>query len=125
MEDKITLCGDNCSYCPRFIAKTEEELKRVAELWYRIGLRDHIVPLVEIACEGCSSHKTCTYHLVECIKEHNVNKCKECSDFPCDKLNSMLERSREYQEICKQCCSKKEYEALEKAFFHKEENLKK
>ena len=39
MENRITLCGDNCTYCPRFLAKTEEELQEVAKLWYRVGLR--------------------------------------------------------------------------------------
>ena len=36
-----------------------------------------------------------------------------------------LERSREYQKKCKSVCSKEEYAALEKAFFDKENNLKK
>ena len=27
MEEKITLCGDNCIECPRYNAHTEEELK--------------------------------------------------------------------------------------------------
>ncbi len=61
MENRITLCGDNCTYCPRFLAKTKEELQEVANLWYRVGLRDHVVSTAEIACEGCSSHKTFTY----------------------------------------------------------------
>ena len=38
MEEKITLCGDNCIECPRYNAHTEEELKAVAELWYKVGL---------------------------------------------------------------------------------------
>ena len=37
MENMITLCGDNCSKCPRFLAQTDEELKAVAELWFRVG----------------------------------------------------------------------------------------
>ncbi|MCI7099726.1 MAG: hypothetical protein MR966_12670 [Lachnospiraceae bacterium] len=34
MEEKITLCGDNCIECPRYIAHSEEELQKVSELWY-------------------------------------------------------------------------------------------
>ena len=94
MEDKITLCGDNCKYCPRYLINTEEEAKQVAELWYRVGWRDHIVTPDEIRCGGCSSHKQCTYGLVTCIKEHKVEKCNQCSDFPCDKLHSMIQRSK-------------------------------
>lgn len=49
---KITLCGDNCIECPRYNAHSEEELRNVAELWYRMGWRDHIVSNEEIKCEG-------------------------------------------------------------------------
>ena len=30
--EKITLCGDNCLECPRYLAKTEDELAAAAEL---------------------------------------------------------------------------------------------
>lgn len=44
--------------------------------------------------------------------------------FPCDKTMDMLECSKKYQETCK-VCSEDEYVALEKAFFDKENNLRK
>lgn len=99
MEEKITLCGGNCIECPRYNAHSDEELRNVAELWYRVGWRDHVVSNEEIRCEGCSSHKQCTYHLVECTKEHNVDKCNQCAEFPCEKISSMLERSKAYHKI--------------------------
>lgn len=74
MEGKITLCGDICIECPRYNAHSEEGLRKVAELWYRVGWRVHIVPNEEIKCTGCSFHKQCTYHLVECTKENNLRK---------------------------------------------------
>lgn len=123
--EKITLCGDNCLECPRYLAKTDEELKKVAELWYRIGWRATIVPINEIRCSGCSSHKRCTYELVECVREHSVEKCNQCLEFPCKKIDTMLQRSLDYQRKCKELCSQEEYEMLEKSFFNKEENLKK
>lgn len=70
LEEKITLCGDNCIACPRYNAHSKEELEQVAKLWYRVGWRNRIVSADEIACGGCSSHKQCTYGLVACIKEH-------------------------------------------------------
>ena len=79
----------------------------------------------EIACTGCSSHKVCTYGLVDCIRKQGVEKCNQCKEFPCDKIEDMLKRSREYQEKCKEVCSEKEYIALKKAFFDKESNLRK
>ena len=125
MEEKITLCGDNCIYCPRYNAKSDDELEKVAELWYRIGFRDKIVSNDEIKCDGCSSHKKCTYNLVECTHNHNVEKCNLCKEFPCGKIRDMLKRSEEYQHRCKKLCSEEEYEMLEKAFFEKEKNLSK
>lgn len=123
--EKITLCGDDCFTCPRYNAHTREELGKVAELWHRVGWRDKVPPPEEMACTGCSSHKQCTYGLVECTKEHHVEKCNQCLCFPCGKLAEMLEKSRESQERCRAVCSPEEYAALEKSFFHKEENLRK
>lgn len=125
MEERITLCGDNCIECPRYNAHSEAELRKVAELWYKVGWRDTVVSNEEIACTGCSSHKTCTYGLVDCTRNHGVEKCNQCGKFPCSKIEDMLKRSREYQEKCRELCSEKEYFALEKAFFDKENNLRK
>lgn len=125
MEDRITLCGDNCIECPRYNAHSEAELRKVAELWYRIGWRDIVVSNEEIACSGCSPHKVCTYGLVDCTRKHGIEKCNRCKEFPCDKITDMLERSKDYQEKCKAVCSEKEYLALEKSFFDKKNNLRK
>lgn len=125
MSEKITLCGDNCLECPRYNAHSDDELKKTAELWYRIGWRNTVVSTEEIACSGCSSHKECTYHLVECVKEHNVEKCGQCAEFPCRKISDMLERSKAYEIKCREVCSEEELEMLTKAFFNKENNLKK
>lgn len=124
MNDKITLCGDNCIYCPRYNARTDDELKRVAELWYKVGWRDKVVSNEEIQCTGCSSHKQCTYRLVDCTKEHGVEKCSQCGEFPCEKIDDMLKRSEQYRRICEKVCTKEEFALLEKAFFDKENNLK-
>lgn len=125
MREKITLCGDNCMECPRYNAHTNEERKAVAELWYKVGWRTCVVSNEEIACSGCTSHKQCTYQLVECTKEHDVNNCNQCTEFPCIKIRDMLERSAEYKRKCKEVCSEEEYMILKKAFFDKENNLRK
>lgn len=125
MDEKITLCGDNCLECPRYNAHSSEELKKTAELWFRIGWREAIVSNEEIACSGCSSHKKCTYRLVECVEAHNVKKCNQCGEFPCGKITDMLERSKKYEEKCREVCSDEELEMLTKAFFNKENNLNK
>lgn len=122
---KITLCGDSCLECPRYTAKSEDELNEVAQLWYRVGFSDKILSNDEIKCSGCSSHKKCTYHLVECINEHGISKCNQCPSFPCNKIESMLDRTDKFEITCKKLCNVKEYDVLSKAFFNKRDNLKK
>lgn len=121
--EKITLCGDNCLECPRYLARSDSELEKVAELWFRVGWRDKIVPIDEIKCCGCSSHKQCTYHLVECTKENNVEKCNQCPQFPCQQIDDMLRRSEEYEKKCREVCTDEEYQMLKSAFFNKDKNL--
>jgi hypothetical protein len=52
MEERITLCGDNCIECPRYNAHTEEELRKIAELWYRVGWRESVVSNEELYVWG-------------------------------------------------------------------------
>ena len=125
MEQIITPCGDNCSICPRYTAQSPDELQKVAELWYRIGWKDKIVHPEEIKCSGCSSHKLCTYNIIDCINRKNIQKCNQCSDFPCDKIDKMLEKSKQYEKRCKELCSDAEFMILKVAFFEKEINLRK
>ena len=44
----LAACGNDCSACPRFVLppyeKTETELRQTAELWMKIGYREHVVP---------------------------------------------------------------------------------
>ena len=121
---KITLCGDNCLACPRYMARSDEELEKVAELWYRVGWRDKIVSNAEIRCGGCASHKQCIYGLVDCTHKHGANKCNQCFEYPCDKIKDMLGRLEQYKTVCREKCTNEEFNTLSKAFFEKEINLK-
>ena len=124
MTARLSLCGDDCAECPRYKAKTDGELARLAELWLRVGWRDRLMTPDEMRCDGCSPEKPCGYGLNECAKTHSVNGCNSCGRFPCDKTEEILRRSREYENICLERCTKEEYGALKKAFFNKEANLK-
>ena len=46
----------------------------------------NIVSNEEIKFEGCSFHKQCTYHFVECTKAYSVDKCNRCAEFPFEKI---------------------------------------
>ena len=80
MSNRITAaCGNDCAACPRYIKepyqKTEDELRHTAELWLKIGYRDHLVTNEEIACTGCKEDNWCRYNVVKCVKEKNIENC--------------------------------------------------
>ncbi len=59
MEERITLCGDNCMECPRYLARTEKELRAAAELWHRVGWRKIVVSNEDIRCAVISAGGRC------------------------------------------------------------------
>jgi hypothetical protein len=49
----IGICGDNCLFCPRYLATLSgktEELERVKELWARLGLREPSILAQDLIC---------------------------------------------------------------------------
>jgi len=124
MDSMIAPCGNDCSLCPKYTAKTPDELQNAAELWYRIGWNDRIEPFEKVKCSGCSpNRKLCG--IVNCLNERNLQKCNKCIEFPCEKIYTLIQSNKETALKCKEVCSDSEYEILHKAFFEKEENLRK
>lgn len=120
---RITPCGDDCLQCPRYLARTEDELRALAELWHRVGWRESPPPPEEMRCGGCSSHRACAYGLTDCLAAHGKESCAQCGEFPCKRIRGLLEQSKAGQARCRAACTPQEYARLERAFFHKEENL--
>ena len=123
----IAACGNDCAACPRYVAhpyeKTDEELARTAELWMKIGYRDHIVSNEEISCTGCKPENWCRYRIVKCCAERNVANCGACEEYPCAQVKDCFAVTKSFEPQCREVCTKKEYEQLKKAFFEKEKNL--
>ena len=127
MDRILAACGNDCSACPRYTAhpyeKSEEELHRTAELWMKIGYRDHVVSNEEIACTGCKPENWCRYRVVKCCEGKGIKICSSCPEYPCDSIRDCFEGTSSFEPKCRQVCSDAEYAALEKAFFEKEVNL--
>ena len=125
----IAACGNECSACPRYVShpyeKTDQELSHTAELWMKIGYRDHIVSIEEIACTGCKPENWCRYHAVKCCEEKRIKTCAECNEYPCSNIQDCFAVTKSFEPKCRQVCSDQEYEILKRAFFEKEQNLKK
>ncbi len=123
----IAACGNDCSVCPRYnkppYQKTEKELRHTAELWMKIGYRDHVVTNEEIQCTGCKPENWCRYKVVKCTMEHGVDNCGMCPEYPCENIRECFEVTKSFEPMCKKMCTDEEYEIMRKAFFEKEKNL--
>lgn len=127
--DKIlAACGNDCAVCPRYVAppyeKTEEQLQHTAELWMKIGYRDHIVSNEEISCTGCKVDNWCRYKVAACVQEKGIENCGQCELYPCDNMKECFEVTSSFAPSCKQVCTDEEYDTIRRAFFEKEKNLK-
>ena len=129
MKKIIAACGNDCASCPRYVAhpyeKTCEELRHTAELWMKIGYRDHIATTEEISCTGCKPDNWCRYNVVKCCFDKGINTCADCNDYPCINIKECFEVTKSFEPKCLRVCTKEEYQQLKKAFFEKEKNLKK
>src|SRR4030042_3998404 len=123
----IGACGDNCFYCPRYIATqngTADDLEKVKELWVRLELRDPAFPAQDLVCQGCRPENQCAYsELRACARAREMDTCGSCRDYPCERINNAFEQSEIVRTRAIRVCTPEELEALEKAFFSKAINL--
>ena len=126
-EKIIAACGNDCALCPRYVKppyeKTEEALHRTAELWYRIGYRDHVVNNEEIACTGCEKDNWCRYQVASCVINRGIEHCGKCPQYPCEKILECFRVTESFDNACRRTCGDEEYQRMKQAFFEKEKNL--
>lgn len=121
----IAMCGDNCTYCPRYVATESGEhtaLEKVKELWVRLGLRDPDSPVEDMACHGCMPENRCAYSgLRACVRARGHENCGVCEGYPCNLIDGMLDQSKKLKSHAVRVCTQEEMEMLHKAFFLKRE----
>ena len=125
MNEMIGFCGDNCTYCPRYIATQNGvmiELEKVKELWVRLRLRDHDFPAEDMTCNGCSPDNNCAYtELRQCISTKVHQNCGLCDEYPCELLDRAFKKSEKLKSHANKVCTQEEMDILTKAFFSKKE----
>jgi len=123
----IGVCGDNCSYCPRYIAtqnRSANDLEKIKELWVRLGLRDPTFSSRGLACLGCKPNIKCAYsELSTCAHEKVIDNCGLCDAYPCILISKAFERSEKLRTHATRVCTPEEMDTLNKAFFSKKQNL--
>jgi hypothetical protein len=123
----IGICGDDCLYCPRYVATQNGDakaLEEVKELWVRLGLRDPAFPSTDMACLGCGPENKCAYSDIRaCAQEKGTENCGLCQSYPCGLLNAVFKKSENLRSHAARVCTPEEMDALRKAFFSKRQNL--
>jgi hypothetical protein len=121
----IGICGDNCDYCPRYIATKNSrliDLEKVKELWVRLGLRDHDFSVEDMACRGCLPENKCAYVGFRiCVSAKGQENCGLCGEYPCKLINGVFEKSEKLKSHANKVCTQEEMDVLHKAFFSKKE----
>lgn len=121
-----SVCGDDCAVCPRYLARTDEELHQTALFWHQVGWRDRVVSSEEIRCQGCGTRRSCAFMLLPCLQEKGLVRCAGCGEYPCGKIARMLELSAQKEDQCRKACGEDAvFALLKRAFYEKEANLKK
>lgn len=119
----IGICGDNCAYCPRYIATQNGrkiELEKVKELWVRLGLRDHDFPVKDMVCHGCTPENKCAYlELCSCVSAQAQENCGSCDEYPCKLIKNAFDKSEKLKSHAAKVCTQEEMDMLHKAFFSK------
>ena len=129
-EKIIAACGNDCAVCPRYnvppYTKTAEELHHTAELWYKIGYRDHVVTNEEIACTGCKEENWCRYRLVKCVNEKHIAHCGQCENYPCDVMKDCFTVTGSFISTCKKSLHTRGFRDIAQSIFRerKEPNAK-
>ena len=101
METMISRCGLECTQCPAFIARVEDndELRRkTAEEWSKQF--NMTVPPERINCDGCLSEGVHSQYcemceIRKCGKEKGLTSCAFCGDYACEKLGKVLDMAPE------------------------------
>ena len=123
---KIGLCGDDCNYCPKYLAtqsNDEARLKEVAAMWRMIGWVNPTDSPGDMTCHGCDIVSICGLGIKECVLEKGVENCGKCPDYPCEKMLEIFENNKREADICRKNLSAEDFEIFQKAFFSKKERL--
>jgi hypothetical protein len=122
----IGACGDVCNRCHRYIATksgSKKKLWEVAELWFRLGLRDRVVSPEEIASTGCRTGNSCRCETVKCADRHAVNNCGDCRKYACTRIKKAFTRTARLAKKLKKVLNKKEYRQFEISALRKKQVL--
>jgi hypothetical protein len=100
MDKIVSRCGFRCDRCPAFTGnnKTFSDQLKTAAGWLRYF--DLKMPPDRIRCNGCLSlggvptEQDCGEYelpdpdcpIVSCVKQHRMNTCGDCFDYPCKTL---------------------------------------
>lgn len=123
---KMAPCGVDCNSCPRYLAKNEDNekrLKEVAEMWRMVGWGNVEEAPEGVTCDGCESIQVCGLGFTECVREKHINNCGECPDYPCERMLKRLDRNVEEARISRENFPERDRGLYQRAFWDKKKRL--
>ncbi len=124
---KLGVCGDRCDVCPRYVATRDHDallFEKIRRVYIKVGLRGEDTPLESLTCRGCSPENKCAYSSVrDCALDRKIENCGLCSDYPCEKMNAVFQKTEDFRNKFDHACTKEEFTLFEQAFFRKKAYL--
>lgn len=105
MADLIAYCGLDCSICPAYIAKKNNDdilRQKTAHEWSKMFNID--IKPEDVNCDGCAiAGKHIVYcetlcEMRKCAISKKINNCAYCEDYPCETLKKFFEQVPEAKE---------------------------
>lgn len=125
---EIGCCGDDCNYCPRYLAAEsgdEARLREVAAIWQIVGWSDTLETPGKMACHGCATLEECMLGIRHCAIEKGVENCGKCREYPCERMLKIFENIEKKADFCRGKLSAEDYALFQRAFFSKKKRLDK
>jgi hypothetical protein len=99
LKDATAICGIDCFNCEFFHTNIDGFFATMAPE-RKQGFAARGMTIEKLRCQGCR-HGGCTViggkcDTLECAKEHQVELCCDCSDFPCVRLQPLAEGAERY-----------------------------
>ena len=92
-EKILAVCGLDCFSCRAYIATKENDYSKLVETAKLWSSPEEQFKPEDIPCEGCHSdrlHAFCGRCPVRlCAKQRSKMNCGDCSEYACDKLESL------------------------------------
>ena len=106
MNKRISFCGLDCSVCPAYQARQNDDpelRQKTADSWSKIYHAD--IKPEDVFCDGCTSEGPVLFahcsncKIRECGRAKELDNCAHCPEYPCSRLEEFFAMVPEARQV--------------------------